>query len=84
MVYAVMSCWCYDGDTDTEILEICDSKEKAEACLKLMAEFDYAEFWESMNLTKDAFDAFEWTNDYYNVEYEDTRITFYIVEKELK
>lgn len=85
MVYAVMMCCLYDnGDTSTELLEICSTKEKAQACLKLNAEFDWAENWESMNLERDELDKYEWTDDYYDVSYCYTRTTIYIVEKEIK
>ena len=85
MVYLVILDWCYDnGDTSTELLEICSTKEKAQACLKLNAEFDWAENWENLNLEKDELDNYEWTDDYYDVSYWDTRTTIYIVEKELK
>lgn len=84
MVYIVMLHWCNDGDYDTDVIDVCDSREKAQASLKLNAEFDWAENWECMDLKQDELDNYEWTDDYYDISYGDMRTTIYIEEKELK
>lgn len=84
MVYAVMLHYCNDGDYDVELLDICSTKEKAQASLKIHAEYDWAENWEFLDLTQDDLDDYEWSDDYYDVLYGDMRTTIYIVEKELK
>lgn len=83
-VYVVMLEWHNDGDCGTDVIDVCDSSEKAQASLKSNAEFDWAEYWECMNLELAELDNYEWTNDYYDVAYGDKRTTIYIVEKEIK
>lgn len=85
MVYAVMICCNYDnGDTSTELLDICSTKEKAQACLRLNAEYEWAENWENVVDTIGDLEIYEWTDDYVNFQNYDTRTTIYIVEKEIK
>lgn len=83
MVYLVILDWCYDGERDYEIT-VCETREKALACLKLQAEYEWAENWENMVDTIGDIESYEWTDNYVDFQNYDTRTTIYIVEKEIE
>lgn len=80
-VYVITLMYCAGGDCDVEF-KVAHSKEKAECVLKDWALEEERTSW-IHDYTKDDFDDYTFEDDYFDVQYYDTRTTIWIREKEV-